>query len=143
MKMCTRSVPDRSTCAAKAPRKRRRRAVDGRTSPARRYASLVAGFKVEIGGVLTLAEIGLIETAAMLKLRSEQLTAEMIAGKPVDNGEIIRLAGASRRALSKITAKAKNPAASETLNEYLARKGAEKAALEAEALADDDDDGEE
>jgi hypothetical protein len=107
---------------------------DGRRSAARRYRALVEGFESEIGGELTPSERALVETAAMLTLRAEQLRADIVAGKPVDDDLLIRLASTSRRALSKITAKAK-PATGETLAQYMARKAAES-----DALADDDED---
>ena len=132
--MCTRSAPDGARCTTKAPRKRRPRAVDGRTTPARRYASLVAAFTSEIGGTLTESESGLVRQAASLALRCEQLRADIIAGRLVDDDLLIRLASESRRALSKIASKAK-PATGETIQEYAARKAAES-----EALADDDED---
>jgi hypothetical protein len=131
--MCIRPAQDRTGCAAKAPRKRKRRAVDGRTTPARRYASIVAAFTAEIGGDLTAAESALVEQAAMLQLRVEQLRADIIAGRPVDDDLLIRLASTARRALSQITAKAK-PATGETFPQYMARKAAE--------LQSDDDDHE-
>jgi len=129
--MCIRSAADTARCVKKAPRKRRPRAVDGRTTPARRYASIVAAFTSEIGGDLTEAERGLVEQAAMLQLRVEQLRADVITGRPVDDDLLIRLASESRRALSQIAAKAK-PAGGEGLMEYMARKAAE--------LADDGED---
>jgi hypothetical protein len=125
--MCIRSAPDKTSCAKKAPRKRRPRAVDGRTTPARRYAAIVAAFQAEIGGNLTAAESALVEQAAMLQLRVEQLRADIIAGKPSDDDLLIRLASTARRALSKITAKAK-PAGGNAFQEYLARHAAQAAA---------------
>jgi hypothetical protein len=135
--MCVKKAPHGGASGAVKVRKARPIMPDGRRSAARRYAALVAGYESEIGGDLSPAERGLVETAAMLKLRSEQLTADIIAGNPVDNGEIIRLAGASRRALSKIVTEAK-PVSTMTFAEYAAQKVA--AALESDN--DEDDDGE-
>jgi hypothetical protein len=132
--MCARPAPDAAGCTATAPRKRGRSKPDGRTSSAKRYAALVAAFTDQIGGPLTEAERGLVEQAALLQLRCEQLRNDAIAGRPVDDDLIVKLAGASRRALTKITAKAK-PATGENLAQYVARKAAEAAALQ----SDDDD----
>lgn len=67
----------------------------------------------------------------MLQLRVEQLRTDIINGAPIDDDLLIRLASTSRRALSKITAKAK-PAGGDALATYLAAR--------AEA-ADEEDDG--
>jgi hypothetical protein len=115
----------RSTCGQKP---------DGRSAGARRFRAIVAAFTGEIGGELTESERSLVEQAALLQLRCEQLRADVISGKPVDDDLLIRLASTSRRALSKITAKTK-PATGESLAQYMARKQAEH-----DALADDGDD---
>jgi hypothetical protein len=107
----------------KAPRSTRNQKPDGRSAGARRFRALVLAYEAEIGGNLTEAERGLVEQAALLQLRCEQLRADIIAGKPVDDDLLIRLASTSRRALSKITAKAK-PAGGETLAQYMAAKAA-------------------
>jgi hypothetical protein len=80
----------------------------------------------------------LVEQAAMLQLRVEQLRADIIAGRPVDDDQIIRMASTARRALSQIKAKSK-PAGAMTLQDYLAAKAA------AAELVDDtyDEDNEE
>jgi hypothetical protein len=124
-----RSMADRVPIA---PRSTRGLKPDGRSAGAKRFRALVLAYEAEIGGNLTEAERGLVEQAALLQLRCEQLRADVIAGKPVDDDLLIRLASTSRRALSKITAKAK-PAAGETLQEYLAAKAA------AAELVDDDE----
>jgi hypothetical protein len=132
--MCTRPAPDPASYAPTARRKRRPRAVDGRTTPARRYAALVTAFTTEIGGALSEAERGLVEQAALLQLRVEQLRADVIAGRSVDDDLIVKIAGASRRALSKIVTRAK-PANAMTLAEYAAQRAA---AVETD---EEDDDG--
>jgi hypothetical protein len=123
-----RSMADKVPIAPRSPRGQK---PDGRSAGARRYRALVDAFTSEIGGDLTEAESGLVEQAAMLQLRVEQLRADIIAGRTVDDDLLIRLASESRRALSQIKAKAK-PATGETFPQYMARKAAE--------LADDDGD---
>ncbi len=120
-----RSPPDTPGCLPKAARKRRGSGPDGRTAGARRHKAIVAAFEAQIGGELSAADHALIQQAALLMLRTEQLTADAVAGKPVDDGEIVRLAGASRRALAAISAKAadKKPAVP-TMADYWASKAA-------------------
>jgi hypothetical protein len=110
---------------------------DGRRSAARRYAAIRAGFITEAGGNLTPSELSLIDTAAMLALRVEQMTADMIKGLPIDNGELVRIAGASRRALGQIVSRAK-PVTAESLAQHMARLAAEQAEHD-----DEGEDGEE
>jgi hypothetical protein len=131
--MCVKKAPHGASYGPVRARKARAIMPDGRRSAARRYRAIADGFEAEIGGELTPSERAIVEQAAMLQLRCEQLRADVIAGKPVDDDLLIRLASTSRRALSKITAKAKP--AGETLAQYMARKAAEH-----EALADDDGD---
>ena len=77
----------------------------------------------------------MIAQAAMLQLKVEQTTQDVIRGLPTDSDALIRLASTSRRALAAVSAKASaKPAAGETLAEYVARKAAES-----EALVDNDD----
>jgi hypothetical protein len=109
---------------------------DGRTSGARRYAAIAAAFEAEIGGELTPSERADVEMAATLTLRGEQLRADIVAGKQIDDDLLIRLASTSRRALSKIAPKAK-PAGGMTLQQYLADKAA------AAEIVDDDEDEDE
>jgi hypothetical protein len=132
--MCVKKAPHGTSHGPVKTRKARAIMPDGRRSAARRYRALVEGFESEIGGELTPSERALVETAATLQLRVEQLGADVIAGKPVDDDLLIRLASTSRRALTKITARAK-PAGGNALQTYL---DARAAAAEA---ADDEDGG--
>jgi len=97
--------------------------VDHRSAPARRYRDLVNAFTSEVGGELTEAERGLVRQAATVSLRAEQLAADLVNGKPVDDDLLIRLAGAARRLLDTIGNKAadRRPA-SLTLAEYAAQR---------------------
>jgi hypothetical protein len=121
VKMCARPAPDTGSCNPI----RTRKAGDGRRSAARRYRTIVQAFTAEIGGDLSEAERGLVEQAAMLALRVEQLTADVINGAPVDDALIVKLAGASRRALSAISARAADrKPAGQTLQDYLTARAA-------------------
>jgi hypothetical protein len=129
-------APDRAGCAARAPRKRPRRAVDGRTSSARRLKALIAAFAKDLGE-LSQVDQALIRTAATLTLKMEMIEAALAGGQHVDSDELIRLASTSRRALAAVTAKAK-PAGGNALQTYLDARAAAAAATE-----EDGDDGEE
>ena len=98
--------------------------VDHRSASARRYRDIVAAFTSEIGTDLTEAERGLIRQAATLSLRAEQLAADLVSGKPVDDDLLIRLAGAARRLLDTIGSKAADRAKPPTLTlaEYAAQR---------------------
>jgi hypothetical protein len=103
--------------------------VDGRSSSARRFRDLVRAFELEVGGVLTEADRGLIRQAASLQLKGELLQAALVRGEDVDADQIIRIAGTSRRILGAISSRAsKNKPTGPTLQEYVARKVAERAA---------------
>ena len=75
-------------------------------------------------------ERDLIRQAAGLTLRAEQLQGAIVRGEAVDNDELIRLSSTAKRLLDAIRAKAaKNkPTGAAALQEYVARKAAEKAA---------------
>jgi hypothetical protein len=145
--MCVKSPPDRGQIDArsgadrgpKAPRSRRDLKPDGRSSGARRLRDLIKAFSDEIGGELTESEASLVRQAAALTLRCEQLQAAISRGEEVDDDLLIRISGTGKRLLSSIAKRAadKKPTG-ETLQEYFARRGAEKAALE-EAEADEDE----
>jgi hypothetical protein len=96
--------------------------VDGRSSSARRFRDLVRAFELEVGGVLTEADRGLIRQAASLQLKGEMLQAALVRGEDVDADQIIRIAGTSRRILGAISAKAakRKPQGQDMLQAYLA-----------------------
>jgi hypothetical protein len=128
--MCARPAPDRASCSPV----RARKAGDGRRSAARRHRAIVAAFTAQIGGELSESDRGLVEQASMLSLRVEQLTADVINGVEVDDDLIVKMAGASRRALSAISVLAaeRKPTAGETLAQYAARRAAEREAIESD-----------
>jgi hypothetical protein len=144
--MCVKSCPDRPPMAAisvadssqKSHRLPPGQKPDGRSSGARRYRAIVAAFTAEIGGDLTAAEQGLINQAATLTLRAEQLAADVINGAPVDDDQLIRISGTAKRLLGAISAKAadKKPA-TQTLAEYWASKN-QAAELEADDVHKDE-----
>lgn len=73
--------------------------VDGRSAKARRYRDLVDALTVELGGELSEAERLQVRNAATLQLHSEELTAALVRGEPVDPEEITRAANGATRAL--------------------------------------------
>jgi hypothetical protein len=111
--------------------------IDGRSHNARRFRDLVRAHEASLGGNLSEIDMALVRTAAALTLKSEQLQADLAAGKDVDSDALIRLASTSRRALAAVSAKAidRKPTAM-TLQEYLAAKGA---AVEADTEQDEED----
>jgi len=121
--MCVKKPPHETSSGLIKRRKAPASMGDGRRSAARRYAAIAAAFEAEIGGDLTPSERADVEMAATLTLRGEQLRADIVAGKPVDDDLLIRLASTARRALAQIKPKAK-PAGGEGLMEYMARKAA-------------------
>src|ERR1035437_10194835 len=100
--MCLKKAPHGTSHGPVKARTARAIMPDGRRSAARRYRAIAEGFESEIGGELTPSERALVETAAPLQLRVEQLRADIVAGKPVDDDLIVRMAGSSRRALAAI-----------------------------------------
>ena len=63
--------------------------VDGRSSAARRFKDLIRAYEGEIGGNLSAVERGLVAQAAALTLRSEQMQADIVNGKPVGSDDLI------------------------------------------------------
>jgi hypothetical protein len=81
--------------------------TDGRTVSARRFRDLIAAFEAEVGGgTLTESERATIQQAAALTLRAEELQADLVLGKPIDNDLLVRLTGTARRILNNIKGKA-------------------------------------
>ena len=80
--------------------------IDGRTVSARRYRDLVVAYEAEVGGGLSESERSTIQQAAALSLRAEELQADLVLGKPIDNDLLIRLTGTARRLLNSIRGKA-------------------------------------
>ncbi len=110
--------------------------IDGRSHNARRFRDLVRSHEVSLGGNLSEVDMALVRTAAALTLKSEQLQADLAAGRDVDSDALIRLASTSRRALAAVSAKAiANKPNGMTLQEYAAQRAA---TLQADR--DDEDD---
>jgi hypothetical protein len=80
--------------------------IDGRTVSARRYRDLVVAYEAEVGGGLSESERSTIQQAAALSLRAEELQADLVLGKPIDNDLLVRLTGTARRILNGIKGKA-------------------------------------
>jgi hypothetical protein len=101
--------------------------VDGRSREARRFRDLVASFATEIGTDLGEVEMGLVRQAAGLALRAEQLQEAIVRGEPVDNDDLIRISGTSRRILMVLQEKAaKRKQAPATLRDRLQQRAAER-----------------
>jgi hypothetical protein len=100
--------------------------IDGRSPTARRFRDLVQAYKAEIGGDLSQTEMAMIKTAASLAIQAELMQADIVNGKMVDSGDLIRLSSEARRILDAIGEKAsKRKPAAPKLAEYLARRSAD------------------
>jgi hypothetical protein len=102
---------------------------DGRSRTARRFRRLSDEFAAEIGGPLSSIERSLVAQAVGLLIRSEQFTADIVAGEAIDSGEAIRLASESRRILVALKAKAAKakPTGDAALKAFLANLAASDA----------------
>jgi hypothetical protein len=117
-----RPAPDRAGYTANATRKRRPSRPDGRTAGARRLKALIASFSANLG-VLSTADEALVRQAAVLTLQMELVEADLAAGIRTEPDALIRLAGASRRALAAVSAReVDRKPAGQTLAEYWASK---------------------
>jgi hypothetical protein len=77
--------------------------VDGRSASARRYRDLIAELARELGDAEpTAAESASIRQAAAIIVRSEQLSADIVRGEPVDNDTLIRLSSEARRIMARL-----------------------------------------
>jgi hypothetical protein len=97
---------------------------DGRSRNARRYRDLLADMACDLGGAanLSTAELAILRQAAGLVLRSEQIQADVVNGRPVDADEAVRLANASARLLAALRSKQgqRNKPATMSLRDRLA-----------------------
>jgi hypothetical protein len=98
--------------------------VDGRSATARRFRDICRSYEIDFGGNVTEVERDLIRQAAVV--RSEQMQADLILGKPVSNDELVRVSSTAKRLLETIRAKAdkRKPTGATALQEYLAQRAA-------------------
>ena len=123
-----RSIP-RTSSGLELPR-----GVDYRTIDGRRFRDLYEGFASEFGaGALTDAQKGLIRQAVMLQIEAELMQARRLQGEMLDPDVMIRLSGASRRALELVEKVGKRDEQPSELDQYLAEH---YAADEADAEVD-------
>ena len=74
---------------------------DGRRSTARRLKQLIAAFTADLGeSNLSEAERSLIQRAAALTVRAEQIEAAMISGETIDDNTLIRLSNSASKVLN-------------------------------------------
>jgi hypothetical protein len=108
--------------------------IDMRSPTARRFRDLVQSFSAEVGGdlaggaaSLSQTEMAMIKTAASLAIQAELMQADIVNGKMVDSGDLIRLASEARRILAEIAGKAgKRKPAGPTLCQLMAEHEAEQ-----------------
>ena len=75
--------------------------VDNRSSAGRRYRDLVCIYAAEFE-IRTDGDLSQVETAAGLKLGLETLTAALVRGERVDDGELAKLSGELRAVLASL-----------------------------------------
>jgi hypothetical protein len=108
-----------------APSRRRQTALALR----RRHARLMREFASDLGlDRPTVAECGLLATAATLALRAEQVQAAVVRGELIDGDELIRLSGEARRILTALRKRAPEQQRHVPLRERLAAEAEEEAA---------------
>lgn len=102
--------------------------VDGRSAAARRYRDLCMSLGDDLGGAATLteAQTALVRQAAAMIVQSERLQAEILRGEAVDSEQLVRLANAATRILSRLGIK-RQPRTTQTLAQYVAARTAERA----------------
>jgi hypothetical protein len=98
--------------------------VDGRTISARRFRDLVESYSSELGGELSEADRALIQQAAIVQIRCEEIQLEIVEGRDVDPDLLVRLSSENRRLLAGLAVKADNKSkpAGPALQDYLATK---------------------
>lgn len=95
---------------------------DGRSSLARRHRVLAGNFAADLGGMTNLshAERALVDQAAMVTLRAEQLRGAMLSGEIIDDDVLVRLNNSAVRILNALTAQRKRKGdAPPSLEDYL------------------------
>jgi hypothetical protein len=108
------------------------RGVDSRTAAARRYRDLTMSLADDLGGPasLTEAQRALVRQAAAMIVQSEKLQGEVLRGEVVDSEQLVRLANAATRILSRLGIKRTPRDTTPTLAEIAARHRLPKAAAE-------------
>jgi hypothetical protein len=95
------------------------------TKLSRRFAELCEQFAAEVGDAgLTATGKMLVQQAASLSLRCEQLQSDLVRGKAVDVDTAIRLTSEVRRILATIRSKPATKPTVSALDEYLSREEA-------------------
>ena len=102
--------------------------VDGRTEAGRRYRDLTMSLADDLGGAATLTEAqrALVRQAAAMIVQSEKLQGEVLRGEVVDSEQLVRLANAATRILSRLGLKRTVRDTTPTLAEYLAANHGER-----------------
>ncbi|TDK49707.1 hypothetical protein E1832_08600 [Antarcticimicrobium luteum] len=98
--------------------------VDGRSLMARRFREIVTGVEADLGGDLTEAQTALLARAATLAIWCEEREAELARGEQFDAAEYATIANAMRRLLADLGLNRVARDVTETLDQYLAKKGA-------------------
>jgi hypothetical protein len=96
--------------------------VDGRSRLARQYREIVRDLSKDFGGeaALNVAERELIETAAIMLLRSAAVRTAILNGEVIDDIAVSRLANSSARLMQAVDQRRKATVKPQTLASYLA-----------------------
>ena len=109
--------------------------IDGRTFAAKRRAALISNFIEALGGAGAITALQLVDVrrAAELTALAEEARATALreGSAAVDISSLVRLEGAAGRAQKALGIKPGGAQPKTTVNEYLSRKAAQKAAGEA------------
>jgi hypothetical protein len=116
------------------------RGIDMRSAMGRRFRDLCASYRQGLPVPISEATLSVVKAAAGAAVRLEQLQREIVIGGRVDDRMVVRMSGVLSRMLKQLgEAKAKAEREVEkgpTLEEYLARKAAERRAAAGEAPLD-------
>ena len=94
---------------------------------ARRYREIAVAIADDLGGPDKLSEPTkiLVRQAASLTLQVEALQSKIVAGEDVDAEQLVRLSNVLGRTLARLGLKRPTAPKGPTLEDYLARRGAE------------------
>lgn len=95
---------------------------------ARRFRDLVELYSAEVGVTLSTSDTAMVRLAAALTVRAEMMQTELSNGVAVDADDMIRISSEARRVVDALkTRAARKPAATPSLQDYLANRAGDAA----------------
>ena len=88
--------------AAKPKRRREKHIPDSRLGAAKKYDAIVSGMAAELGGNLTIMQMGFVEALAGCRISLDDLNARRLLGLPVNPVEYSTLASTMVRLSERI-----------------------------------------